>query len=105
MMMERLKSRAYREQHANPYFWRTWDQAEIDLVEERDGRLHGYEFKWAEQPVTVPKDFIEAYPDSEFRTVHRGNWAEDFALGGAGRCSVAPEELPHEYRSRRADVE
>ncbi len=82
MMMERLKSRAYREQHANPYFWRTWDQAEIDLVEEREGRLHAYEFKWAEQTVTVPKDFIDAYPDSEFRTVHLGNWAEDFALGG-----------------------
>ncbi len=81
MMMERLKSRAYRELHANPYFWRTWDQAEIDLVEERDGSLHAYEFKWKEQQGKVPKEFLEAYPGSAFRTVHRGNWSDDFLLG------------------------
>ncbi len=80
MMIERLKSRAYREVPGNPYFWRTWDQEEIDLVEEREGRLWAYEFKWKAQDARPPKSFSEAYPGSEFRVIGRDNWAESFLL-------------------------
>ena len=47
IVVERLKYRTYASIPANMYFWRTYDQQEIDLVEERDGRLFGYEFKWS----------------------------------------------------------
>ena len=75
-MAERLKTRSYRSLSANPYFWRTWDQKEIDLIEERDGALHAYEFKWKPQSAAAPRDFTEAYPGSTFEVVHRDNWAE-----------------------------
>lgn len=47
IMGERIKYRTYRSLHANIYFWRTYQQQEIDLIEEHSGKLHGYEFKWS----------------------------------------------------------
>jgi len=44
MIMERLKYRTYHSLYVNIYFWRTYDKQEIDLMEEHDGRLYGYEF-------------------------------------------------------------
>lgn len=46
MVAERMKHREYHRIEANQYFWRTYDGSEVDLVEEREGRLYGYEFKW-----------------------------------------------------------
>jgi predicted AAA+ superfamily ATPase len=46
MVVERMKYRQYHNIEANQYFWRTYDGSEVDLVEEREGRLYGYEFKW-----------------------------------------------------------
>ncbi len=48
-VIERLKMRTYRDIYANQYFWRTWDHKEIDLIEEREGKLFGYECKYADQ--------------------------------------------------------
>ena len=47
LVMERMKKRAYQDISANQYFWRTWEQQEIDFVEEREGKLFGYEFSWS----------------------------------------------------------
>ena len=49
-IVERLKLLRYRQQFANQYFWRTYDQKEIDYLEEADGILAGYEFKWTPAP-------------------------------------------------------
>jgi len=49
ILVERMKFRAYHEITANDYFWRTYGGAEIDLVEEREGQLFGYEFKWQDK--------------------------------------------------------
>ncbi len=46
MVVERMKYREYHRIEANQYFWRTYDGSEVDLVEEREGGLYGYEFKW-----------------------------------------------------------
>ena len=46
LVVERLKKQAYNKIYSNNYFWRTWDQKEVDWVEEREGKLFGYEFKW-----------------------------------------------------------
>ncbi|MEI6388456.1 MAG: DUF4143 domain-containing protein [Spirochaetota bacterium] len=81
IMLERLKSRSCLGIDANPFFWRTWEGKEIDLVEERGGRLWTYEFKWNPgKAATLPKVFAEAYPGSSFEVVHRDNWAR-FLLG------------------------
>jgi predicted AAA+ superfamily ATPase len=39
LMMERVKYRTYLPLHANAYFWRTYEQQEIDLIEEHSGRV------------------------------------------------------------------
>lgn len=43
---ERLKKRSYQQIYADHYFYRSYDGAEVDLIEDRDGALHGYEFKF-----------------------------------------------------------
>jgi len=75
VVVERLKYRTYAAIPANMYFWRTYDQQEIDLVEERDGRLFGYECKWSpKKPVAAPRSWAEAYPEAEFSIVHPKNY-------------------------------
>jgi len=75
VMMERQKKQAYEEVAVNPYFWRTWQQKEIDLIEEREGRLFAYEIKW-NGDVREPKSFREAYPEAEFQVVNKDNYLD-----------------------------
>lgn len=76
LFIERLKKRTYQSIYANSYFWRTWDQKEIDLVEERDGKLFGYEFKWGKKGLTPPKEWSKTYPESEFVIISPENYLE-----------------------------
>jgi predicted AAA+ superfamily ATPase len=73
---ERLKVQQYKGIHANNYFWRTHDQQEIDWVEDRDGKLYGYEFKLSIKKLKAPKAWTEAYPDAAFKVIHRDNFEE-----------------------------
>lgn len=76
-VMERLKFRTYHEVRANMYFWRTYSQQKIDLVEERNGLLHGFECKWSEKKHTsIPSEWKLAYPKASFSLVHQGNYLE-----------------------------
>jgi len=72
---ERLKTRAYKNIYANYYFWRTYQQKEIDLVEEYGGVLHGYEFKFT-GGAAKPKEFFEAYPQSTFEVINKENYLD-----------------------------
>ena len=74
---ERVKYRAYTGTLANHYFWRTYDQQEIDLVEDREGRLFGYECRWsaATNPVP-PRDWLNAYPKASFMVITPQNYQE-----------------------------
>ncbi len=76
LISERLKYQEYNRLWANNYFWRTYDQQEIDWVEERDGKLFGYEFKWKNKDVKPPMQWKKAYPDSSFQVVHKDNFLE-----------------------------
>ena len=81
MVIERLKYCAYRSIYAHHYFWRTYSQQEIDLIEERDGRLYGYEFKWSiKKVVSAPKNWNAAYPDARFEQITPENYL-DFVTG------------------------
>lgn len=75
LISERLKKTSYQSIFANYYFWRTWDQKEIDFIEEREGKLFAFEFKWSGE-AKVPKEFVEAYPESEFKTINKDNYLE-----------------------------
>lgn len=75
LIVERLKRRTYASVYANAYFWRTYDQQEIDLVEERDGKLFGYESKWsARKTVAAPKSWLSNYPEAEFTVITPENY-------------------------------
>jgi hypothetical protein len=68
--IERLKYRTYTFHHANMYFWRTYQQEEIDLVEEYGGKLYGYEFKWqAARNTSAPRGWRASYPDAEYSII------------------------------------
>lgn len=73
---ERRKRNAYREVTTNYFYWRTYDQKEIDAVEERDGKLYGYEMKWGKPRTKAPKDFLAAYKGSQFSVIHKENYLE-----------------------------
>ena len=75
---EMIKSASYKERYANRYFWRTYDQKEIDFIEEREGKLFAYEFKWNDK-AKPPKEFLETYPNTEFKTINKENYL-DFIL-------------------------
>ena len=66
LIMERMKKRAYKHIHGYSYFWRTYEQKEIDLVEEREGKLFPFEFKWsAKNRIVSPKNWVSSYPQAE----------------------------------------
>lgn len=70
MVSERIKRNAYCGSYAQLYFWRTHDQKEIDLVEDMDGKLTTFEFKWNERKkVSIPKTFADSYPNSTFEVI------------------------------------
>jgi len=78
LMVERRKANQLANRSANTYFWRTYDQKEIDCIEERGGMLYGYEFKWqGEMRKATRKEFTQAYPNANLMTVARDNY-EDF---------------------------
>jgi len=75
-VLERVKKNEYARRFVNTYFWRTYDQKEIDYIEEIDGRLHAFEFKWNEEKGKVPGQFLGAYPGSEYKVIMKNNFAE-----------------------------
>jgi predicted AAA+ superfamily ATPase len=74
IITERMKRQEYLRKVTNSYFWRTYDKKEIDLVEEREGRLFGYEVKWKKERVKIPQDWTSGYPDAAFEVIHRENY-------------------------------
>lgn len=77
LMSERQKFNQYHQRWVNTYFWRTTSQQEIDLVEESDGELHAFEFKWNEKAkAKFSKTFTENYKPHSTRIIHRENYWE-----------------------------
>lgn len=77
---ERIKSNAYLKRNANIYFWRTYDQKEIDYVEESSGRITGYEIKYSEkQKIKIPKIFSETY-NAEVHKIDKNNYWKFFDI-------------------------
>jgi len=76
---ERLKKRSYQHLYGQTYFWRTYDQQEIDLVEERDGKLFTYEYKWSlkHKNLQPPKAWTASYPEHQsFEVINPDNYLD-----------------------------
>ena len=73
--MERVKQAGNHRRFKGFYFWRTYDQQEIDLVEDIDGGLTGFECKWSPKSrLRAPKDWQQSYPNAGFEVASRENW-------------------------------
>jgi len=75
LFIERIKINHYNSRATNMYFWRTYDQKEIDLIEEREGKLFGFEFKWQGQAKQSNKDeFLRVYKNAKVQTINKDNF-------------------------------
>ena len=75
LVSERLKQNIYNGTYDQMYFWRTQAQQEIYYIEECDGQLSTFEFKWnPKTKATFPKTFNEAYPGSSFEIITPENY-------------------------------
>jgi len=80
MVSERMKYTQYSQNWVNSWYWRTKEQKEIDYIEEQDGVLTAFEFKWnPDAKHKLPKLFLETYTGSDFKVIHRDN-LEDFLM-------------------------
>lgn len=75
LISERKKENIYKDTFARMYFWRTKQQQEIDFVEEKDGKIYGFEFKWKAKKVKLPETFIKTYK-AETKIIDRSNFRE-----------------------------
>jgi len=77
MLSERIKRNAYAGQMVHYYFWRTYDQQEIDLIEAADGKISAYEFKLSPQAKAKRPDFFaKSYPGSTFEKISKDNYLD-----------------------------
>jgi predicted AAA+ superfamily ATPase len=76
IVIERLKKLEYLRQERKSWFWRTYDRKEIDLVEEGDGKLNGYEIKYQSKNVKPPKDWNRSYPEAGFDLISHNNYLD-----------------------------
>lgn len=77
LITERIKYQSYNNMLVNNYFWRTYKKQEVDWVEERGGKIYGYEFKWNVNKIKgAPSAWKELYPDAEFTTIHQDNYLD-----------------------------
>lgn len=76
LVSERMKANHYHNRLVNSYFWRTYDQKEIDLVEEAGGQLLGFEFKWKQAKLnsSTVKEFTTTYQNASVESIT----SEDF---------------------------
>ncbi len=77
MISERIKRNAYAGSYAQLYFWRTHDQSEIDLIEEEDGMIRAFEFKWNPSKTSrFSQSFANTYPNTIFNVITPENYKE-----------------------------
>ncbi len=81
MISELRKYNHYTHNYCNTYFWRTTQKQEIDYIEEKDGKLTAYEFKWSPKKKSrVSSTFTSAYPESVVKTINPENFYQCFGL-------------------------
>jgi len=73
-LAKRLKWQSYAGMFSYNYFWSTYDQQEIDWIEERGGSLYAYQLKWRpKRKANAPIAWQTSYPDAHFERIHPDN--------------------------------
>lgn len=78
LIVERIKYNHYHKVFCNYFFWRTHSQSEIDFIEERDGKLYAFEFKWnaENKNIRVFNTFLQSYSNAECSCIDRNNFVD-----------------------------
>lgn len=74
LISERRKKMFFHMEQKNHFFWRTYDQQEIDLIEEENGQLFAFEIKWGQKSSRVPLAFSKAYPNAQYSVINQNNY-------------------------------
>ena len=74
LIIERMKKLQYEQKIFSLYFWRLSSGAEMDLIEEVNGQLHGYEFKYGKKAVKTPSSWAINYPGARATLINQENW-------------------------------
>ncbi len=74
LLTERRKKLAYQFAFAGTYFWRSYNGAELDYVEESGGKLDGFEFKFGNKKARAPIPWTTDYPEASFQLINRENY-------------------------------
>lgn len=83
VVSERVKYLAYQQKWVNNWYWRTTEQQEIDYVEEENGQLSAYEFKWNPKAKgSIPNSFKKTYPTATINIIHRENFEQFLGVKG-----------------------
>ncbi len=77
LIAERIKLNSFLGVSVKNFFWRTFQQQEIDYVEEESGNLYAYEFKWnVHKNKKIPRTFLNAYPEAKTKIIDKNNYFE-----------------------------
>jgi uncharacterized protein len=76
LFIERLKKNNYERKFTETYFWRTYDQQEIDCVEVKNQEIEAFEFKWGNKKAKIPVAFANAYPEAKFSVITKENYLD-----------------------------
>lgn len=83
LVSERIKYLAYQQKWVNNWYWRTTEQQEIDYVEEENGQLSAFEFKWNPKAKgSLPNSFRKTYPAATINRIHRENFERFLGVTG-----------------------
>lgn len=78
VISELYKKYSYDQEPFTIYHWRTYDQREVDVLIEVNGKLEAFECKYADSPVKRSNAiaFNKLYPNTEVKVIHRYNFGE-----------------------------
>lgn len=79
IIAERQKKWFWLTNKPNSYFWRTYDQQEVDLVEERMGKIEAFEIKWKTIRLKPPKAWRETYTNSGWTSITKDNFIQSLS--------------------------
>lgn len=77
LVSERRKANLANRRYGSSWFWRTTQQQEIDYLEEQDGLIKAFEFKWnSKAKAKWPKTFTSNYPEHELMLVNQESYPD-----------------------------
>jgi predicted AAA+ superfamily ATPase len=76
VLSERIKRKHFHLLPINHYFWRTYDQQEVDLIEIQDQQIDAFECKWSNKSAKVPVAFEKSYPEAGFSEINQQNFIQ-----------------------------